>query len=102
MQPNSRTLLRAAECIRFQLYRAAAAQEIELPEAHWTECQALVRQLARAAERRWINAAAILRDRLDRALKGCSERLQEIVRQVSSSHRRPAPPTARDVFRDLN
>ncbi len=102
MQPSVRILFRTAECIRGQLHRAAVASgEVELPEAHWTECQALVRQLRRAADHGWINAQPILQDRWERAVSLCVERLQEVVRQSAWSQARPAPPTAREVFGDL-
>jgi len=102
MYPDVRVLFRAAEGIRGQLRQAAvAAGNVELPEAHWTECQSLVRQLRQVADHGWINAQAILQDRLERALVRCLERFQEIVRQSSSSQGRPAPPTVREVFDDL-
>jgi hypothetical protein len=103
MQPDDRILLRAAESIRSQLTRAVATlDETELPVAQWIECQTLARQLHRAAKCGWVNAQSIVRDRLERELERFLERLQEVVRQVSSSQRRPAPPTAGAVFSELS
>jgi hypothetical protein len=103
MPPNQRMLLRAAECIRSQLCRAAStSEEVDFPDAHWNECQALGRQLARAATRGWVNSQAILQDRLERGIASCLERLQQALKQISSFRSKISPPTARAIFNELS
>jgi hypothetical protein len=99
---HDKSLLRAAEGISSQLQQLRSAPVlVELPEAHWTECQSLVHRIHLSRSHGWHNAAALLEDRLERALSRCSERLQEISRYVSSSGRLSPSQTAGEIFRDL-
>jgi hypothetical protein len=96
-------LLRAAERIRSHLCRTASISEVvDLPDAHWSECEALRRQLRRAAARGWVNSQTVLQDRLERGIASCLECLQQALRQISSSRSRSAPPTAGAIFNELS
>jgi hypothetical protein len=102
MQTQHRILLRTAERISSHLQRTRAAPvSIELPETDWAYAQLFLRQLDICRERTWPHAAALLEDRLERALERCSERFQEIRGRVL----RPRSPLfiqrTRDIFRDL-
>jgi hypothetical protein len=102
MHDNQKNLRRATQRISAQLQRLRSAPVlVELPAAHWTECQSLVHRIHLSRSRSWKHAAALLEDRLERALSRCSERLQEISRHISSSGRVSPPQTAREIFRDL-
>jgi hypothetical protein len=102
MVDNQKSLLRAAERIFSHLQRLRAAPVlVELPETHWTECQSLIHKIHHSRIHSWNHAAALLEDRLERALSRCLERLQETSRHVSSSGRQSPPQTAREIFRDL-
>jgi hypothetical protein len=102
MHDNQRILLRAAERISSQLHRPKGAPlPVDLPDADWTQCQSLMRQVDLCTSRNWHHAAAGLRDRLERVLERCSDRLQEIRREVSGSSRLLLPQTTREIFGDL-
>jgi hypothetical protein len=101
MHQNQKLLLRAADRIRFNLQRILATAVAELPEGDWQYCQSLIRQLERAQRAGWINAAAVLRDRYERALADCAGRLHDVSRQVSLSARVATLPTVREVFSEL-
>jgi len=103
MVSNERVLVRTAESIRSQLWRLASSPvEIHLPELELNECQTLVRQFERAAQRDWFHSQAVLRDALERSVTRCSERLQQVLRQFSTSRSRVALPTLRSVFTELS
>jgi hypothetical protein len=103
MERNQKVLVRAAESIRSQLWRLTSTPKvIPLPEPDWRECQTLVRQLERAAQRGWVYSQAVLRDGLELAITRYSERLQQISTQFSSSRRGIALPTLRSVFGELS
>jgi hypothetical protein len=74
---------------------------VELPERDWIHCQDLLRQIDQCRSHGWNLAAAVLSDRLDRAIEYCLERLQEISRQLSTAGRISPPQTTREIFRDL-
>ncbi|HEV3300644.1 MAG TPA: hypothetical protein VG055_13435 [Planctomycetaceae bacterium] len=102
MHDNQKNLLRTAERISSHLHGLKAASiPVELPEGDWTQCHSLVRQIDLCTNRSWHHAATVLNDRLERALERCSDRLQEISRQVSAASRLLPPQTPREVFGDL-
>jgi hypothetical protein len=102
MHDHQKTLLRNAEQISSQLQRLRAVPiTFELPDGDWVECQSLMRRIDLCTKRNWTHAAAVLKDRLERSLECCSDRLREISRQVSASSRLQLPPTVREIFRDL-
>ena len=102
MLQNQKTLLRAAERIRSTLQRVRAATAVvELPEAHWHECESLIQQIRWAESRRWMHAVTVLSDRFERSIVRCAERLQEVSRQASLSKRPAALPTVREIFGEL-
>jgi len=102
MHDNQKLLLRAAERISSQLKRLRGAPlPVDLPDGEWTQCQSLMRQIDLCTTRNWHYAAAVLKDRLERSLERCSDRLQEISRQVSGSSRLLSPQTTREIFGDL-
>jgi hypothetical protein len=102
MHDNQRILLRAAERIASHLHRLKAAPlPVDLPDGDWNQCQSLMRQIDLCTTRNWSHAAALLSDRLQRAIDRCRDRLQEIMRQVSGSGRLLPPQTTGDVFGDL-
>ena len=102
MHDNQKILLRTAERISSHLHGLKAAPiPVELPDGDWTQCQSLMRQIDLCTNRNWHHAAAVLKDRLERALERCSDRLQEISRQVSGSSRLLPPQTTREIFDDL-
>jgi hypothetical protein len=66
MHDNQKRLLRAAERISSHLQRLdAAPASVELPEADWTDCRSLLRQIDLCRNRNWKHAAALLQDRLE-------------------------------------
>jgi hypothetical protein len=102
MHDNQKSLLRAAERISSRLQHLnAAPASVELPQADWTDCQSLLRQIDLCRSRNWKHAAALLQDRLERALSRCSERLQEISRRFVASEPRSPLQSAREIFLDL-
>jgi len=102
MHDNQKVLLRAAERISSHLQRLRAVPiTFELPDGDWVQCQSLRRQIDLCTHRNWTHAAAVLEDRLERSLERCSDRLQEIRRQVSGSGRLMPPQTVREIFKDL-
>jgi len=102
MHDNQKTLLRTAERISSHLQRSRAVPiAFDLPDVDWVQCQALMRQIDLCTNRNWHHATALLNDRLERALEHCSDRLQEISRQVSVSSRLLPPQTTREIFGDL-
>ncbi|HEV8068976.1 MAG TPA: hypothetical protein VGP76_14665 [Planctomycetaceae bacterium] len=102
MHDNQKILLRAAERISSHLIRLNGAPlPVDLPDGDWTQCQSLMRQIDLCTTRNWNYAAVVLKDRLERALERCSDRLQEISRQVSGSSRLLPPQTTREIFGDL-
>jgi hypothetical protein len=102
MHDSQRTLLRTAERIASHLQRIRAAPlSVDLPEGDWSHCQSLLRQIELCANRKWNHAAALLNERLEGAIESCSDRLQEISRNVSAARRHLAPQSAREIFRDL-
>jgi hypothetical protein len=102
MHDNQKILFRAAERISSHLQRLRAVPiTFDVPDGDWVQCQSLMRQIDLCTTRNWHHAAAALKDRLERALERCSDRLQEISRQVSGSSRLLPPQTTREIFGDL-
>jgi hypothetical protein len=102
MHKNQRILLRTAERISSHLQRIRSAPiSTELPDGDWARCQCLIRQMDLCDARNWAHAAGLLKDRLERAIERCSERLQEIHRQVSGAGRLAPLQTLREIFADL-
>jgi hypothetical protein len=102
MHDNQKILLRAAERISSHLQGLRAVPiTFELPNSDWDQCQSLMRQIELCTNRNWNHAAAVLEDRLERSLEQCSDRLREIIRQVSASGRLLLPQTVREIFKDL-
>ena len=102
MEPYQKRLLRAAGSIRSHLCRLSLARgDIDLPDAHWNECRAIVRQLYWAAMRGWNNCQTVLRERLERRLTSCAERLQQTIRQVSLPTKARSP-ALRTIFEELS
>src|SRR5580704_14683075 len=102
MHDNQRILLRAAKRISSHLHGLKTASiPAELPDGAWTQCQSLMRQIDLCTNRNWHHAAGVLKDRLERALERCCDRLQEINRQVSGYGRLLPPQTTREIFGDL-
>jgi hypothetical protein len=102
MHMNHRILLRTAERISSQLQRLRAAPiSIELPDGDWAQCRSLIRQIDLCDARNWAHAAGLLKDRLERALERCSDRLQEIRRQASGFGRLAPLQSVREIFSDL-
>ncbi len=79
----------------------AAPLSVELPEEDWNYSERLLRQLDVCHERDWRHAAALLEDRLRRGLERCSERFQEINRQVAGRSSPLFVQRPRDIFDDL-
>jgi hypothetical protein len=102
MHDNQKILLRAAEQISSTLHRLKVAPlPVDLPDGDWTQCRSLMRQVDLRTSREWHHAAAVLKDCLERTLERCSDRLQEIRRQMSGSSRPLPPQTTREIFGDL-
>jgi len=103
MEPNQKRLLRAAESIRSRLLRLSSiSDEIYLPEEHWNECQTLARQLQFAETRGWDYCQPVVRDRFERCILGCLERLQRVTQELSTRRDKPAPPTLGTIYGELH
>lgn len=102
MRTQHKVLLRTAERISSHLQRSRAAPvSIELPETDWNYAQLFLRQLDICRHRTWPSAAAVLEDRLERALERCTERFQEIRRRISRQGSPLFIQRTREIFRDL-
>jgi hypothetical protein len=102
MHAQRKVLLRTAERISAHLQGLKAATiSVELPEGDWNYAQRLLRQLDVCQRRDWTHAAALLGDCLQRTLERCSERFQEINRQVSGHGSPLFVQRTRDIFDDL-
>jgi hypothetical protein len=102
MHARHKVLLRTAERISAHVQQLRAAPlSVELPEEDWNYSERLLRQLDVCHERDWRHAAALLEDRLRRGLERCSERFQEINRQVAGRSSPLFVQRPRDIFDDL-
>src|ERR1700722_10653274 len=103
MEPNQKQLLRAAESIRSRLLQQSSTSgEIYLPEERWNECRSLARQFHFAATRGLNQCQPILRDRLERCVLGCLERLQRMTQEIAAPCPKPLPPTLRAIYGELS
>jgi hypothetical protein len=103
MQHNQRNLLRTAIRVSSHLQRNNNAPLlIDLPDAEWGQCHALLGYLDVCSVRNWTEAAGVLKDRLERSLERCADHLQEIRRQVSGFGRLAPLQTIGEIFADLS
>ncbi len=102
MHKTQKTLLRSAERIASHLqHLRAAPSSFELPDEHWDQCRCLIRLIDLCARRGWLQAAGLLKDRLERSVERCSERLRDISRQSAGFGRLAPLQSLREIFEDL-
>jgi hypothetical protein len=102
MHKDQKSLLRVAERIASHLQRLGAAHfSFELPNESWDQCQCLIRQIDLCVSRGWLHAAGLLKDRLERAIERCSDRLRNIGRQAAGYGRLAPLQSLGEIFQDL-
>jgi hypothetical protein len=102
MNDHQRLAVHAAARVRQSMTTMHSGHpSLGLPETAWLQCNRLVRQIDKAVQRGWHQAARRLRRELGCAIGTCRRRLEQVAGELQGDEPRQELPTQRELFQEL-